>query len=128
MTTEYTSTLTLACPENRRLDGNHFACLMGEAPEDIDTFLPVSYVNAKGKRYSVIHTVVKPLVFDPLSTGKLPPTPANRGSIVNRVRAEAAFASVNTPNGLLLAIDVDFETQLVEWGLTRLPETEYPAY
>lgn len=124
MTTEYTRTITIACPESLFTEANHLACLMGESANDINTFNNAHWQDASGNKYGVIHTVVKPIFFSPLQTNELPATPDHGIGIVDRTLAQTAFDSMNSAGGILFAYDTDFNTKMTEWGITQIPVEE----
>lgn len=123
--TEYTRSVTIAAPTSWIDAANSLATLMGRNPEgDMRTFKTPSYVKA-GVEYAVTHAVVRPAFLGPLDTGTLPPDPTDpMPEGYSRTAAEDAFASINQPGGILMAIDVDPHQQFAEWGLERIPQKE----
>lgn len=125
MTTYYTNTVTIAVPESLLTEANHLAVLMGTSAANIGTFTSAAYTSGTTD-YAVGHGPVKAVFLEPTQTGELPPTPPHAEGIVDRALAQAAFDTLNTPEGIWMAVDVDPHEQFAEWGLTRIP-TEEPV-
>tara|TARA_Y100001973_G_scaffold106665_1_gene186280 strand:+ start:2252 stop:2629 length:378 start_codon:yes stop_codon:yes gene_type:complete len=118
-TTDYTRTVTLACPAAGIDDANHLALLLGESSADINTFRQPGCTK-DGIEYATTHAAVKPVFLGPTQTGTLPETPPHAEGLVDREAAQRAFDSLNQPGGLLMAVDVDPHAQFTEWGLTPI--------
>lgn len=121
--TQYTHSVTIAVPAPMMADANHLALLLGESAADIETFKAANYTDGTTD-YAVAHTVVKPVFLEPSQTGTLPETPPHAEGMLDRDAAQRAFDSLNTPSGMLMAVDVDPHTQFDEWGLAPIPHEE----
>lgn len=124
-TTDYTHTVTIACPSDWVTDGNSLACLLGEQPHaDIGTFKTPGYTK-DGVDYVGKHTVVRHTFLEPTQTGVLPPDPLDpMPEGYSREAAQRAFDGLNTPGGILMAVDVDPHAQFAEWGLVKKENEE----
>lgn len=99
MTTKYTHTLTVAVPESLLEIGNQLAVYLGENPEaDVNTFVNLTH-ERDGVKYAIAHTVMTE-------------------------SAKETCDSMDAPEGILVAIDVDLEGQLSEWGLSEITDTD----
>ena len=118
---EYSSRQTIAAPESLMDEANHLACLLGENAADIRTFTVARYQDASGVRYAVCSTVVKAVFLEPTTTGVLPETPAHGIDIVDRAKAEAAFASLGQSGGIMMVEGDDPQAAIAQMGLTPIP-------
>lgn len=61
--TEYKYRMTVVVPELLIPTANFLALLVGESPEDINTFTVADWKHTNGENYAICSAVVKPIVF-----------------------------------------------------------------
>jgi hypothetical protein len=61
--TEYIYRLTVAVPEQLMAAANHFAVAVGEMAGDFETFMFANWQDEQGNKYSLMSTMVTPLLF-----------------------------------------------------------------
>lgn len=120
--TEYTHRVTIAVPASLIEQANHLACLVGEFPEDINTFREANWQDADGNLYAVASTVVKP-VFLQAAQG-LPSTPAHAEGIADRALAQQALDTLNQQGGIKMVVDVEPMDALASLGLSPVVQEE----
>lgn len=119
MTTLYTHTITLAVPENLILPANHLAALVGESAADINTFTTMSYTK-DSVEYAVAHTVCTETVIQYIANPAQLIADDSAPEHVDLELVQQAIASLNTPGGILLAVDVDPIEQFAQWELAPI--------
>lgn len=120
MTTEYQYRATIAVPESMIEKANHFAQIMGESADDINTFKDALYEDANGNKYAVCSTVVTSNFINGASSGELPTSPTHAAS-ANRTWASEVYASLGQEGGLMMVVDSDAQSAIASMGLS-LPE------
>lgn len=119
--TQYKTRVTIAVPEALIEPANHLACLLGEGAGDIDTFRGVTHQDASGNRYAVVSTPVKAVFLEPTQTGTLPETPEHGIDLIDRAKAEQAFATLNQADGLQMRAGMSREAAVADIGLKPIP-------
>ncbi|MDR5904417.1 hypothetical protein [Franzmannia qiaohouensis] len=119
---EYTKQLLIAVPEGYLEEANHLILLLGGTPENIKTLSGLRW-RGGAYRYAVANMQVKPSFVAAL-TGDLPDDPQEVAVGYDRMHAELAHSMIGVEGGIRFASNVDMETQLVEWGIKRMPRRE----
>lgn len=123
MTTEYIHRVVIAVPEALMEKANHLARIVGEFPEDINTFREANWRDAEGNLYAVASTVVKPIFLQ--AAQGLPPTPPHAEGIADRELAQQALDTLNQPGGIKMVVDVEPMEALSSLGLSPVVQEEH---
>lgn len=121
MTTRYKHRVTIAVPELMIYKANQLALIVGESPEDVNTFTTMAYQDSTGGMYSVVSAVTTEDFIKIPSLG-LPDSPIY-ADYADRVAASEALDSIGQVGGVLMDVDSDPMSAIESWGLTILTET-----
>lgn len=110
---DYTHRMTLAVPESLIPQANQLALIAGESLDDVNTFTQANYQDARGNKYAVCSTVIKPIVLGLLGT-PLADSPLQAEG-ADLTQAQQAMDKVImyeqgvtvTPDSIFIAIDYD---------------------
>lgn len=114
MTTQYTHRITLVAPEQYMDIANQLALIMGESPDDVNTFTQANWQDADGNLHSVCSAVSKPVVLGALTTGLPNPVPSH-ATAADVTKAQQALDLIvlydvgvkASPEHIVLAIDYE---------------------
>ena len=114
MTTEYTHRISLAVPEQLIPAANQLALLVGESPDDVNTFTQANWQDADGNLYAVCSALCKPVVLGALTSGLPDPLPTHAVGVDIR-KAQQALDMLKvyeesitaSPEYIVLAIDCE---------------------
>ncbi|GAA6201050.1 hypothetical protein [Aquicoccus sp. SU-CL01552] len=110
---DYTSRVTIICPEAMVADANQLALVLGESAGDDRTFRAAGYEDAGGNRYAVASSLVKPVFFTAAGSPLTAPDHAPEADLAAASRAQSAVAildpaaPVQAAPGRVLAIPGD---------------------
>lgn len=123
---QYTHRMTLVVPESLMSQANQLALIAGESLDDVNTFTQASYQDAKGNKYAVCSTVIKPIVLSllgtPLADSPLQVEGADltqAQQAMNKVIMYEQGVKV-TPDSIYIAIDYDPLEFFSSLGLTLI--------
>jgi len=130
MTTQYTHTVTIACPEHMMANANQLALIKGESSADDQTFLTARYADSTGNLFAVCSTVVTE-GFLALENGLSDVLP-DHAKHADKTMAQSAFDKLVIwqsgeldVSALTVAIDIDPQEVIKQWRITAVEQDEF---
>ena len=124
--TQYIHRITLIVPEQHMDIANHLALVMGESPDDVNTFTHANWQDVGGNLYSVCSAASKPVVLGALSKG-LPALPVHAAE-ADVTKAQQALELIElydvgmmaSVDKIILAVDTHPQDTFESAGLSRV--------